>query len=294
MNSKFRGIFPALLTPFTGEDQINKQALGQLVKMNIDKGVDGFYVGGSTAEAFLMSLDERKEILEIVLEECSNQVTIIAHVGFISTNNAIELAKHAQALGADAISSIPPFYYNFSFDEIKRYYFDLLNAVDLPLIIYNFPSFSGVTFDSANIGAFLDNKRIIGIKHTSSDFFSLERFKQYRNDIIVYTGYDEMFLSGLAAGADGGIGSTYNFMAEKFIEIKQLFDNNRVDEAKIIQNKVNNIIEVLVKVGVFQGEKAILEMMGIPMGNCRKTFKTLTPEEVTLLKETLISNDINI
>ena len=295
MNNKFKGIFPALFTPFTNENKINKEALKKLVRMNINKGVDGFYVGGSTSEAFLLSINERKEILEIVLEECSNcGVTIIAHIGCISTNDAIELAKHAQAAGADAISSVPPFYYNFSFEEIKRYYFDLMDAVDLPLLIYNIPAFSGVTLNDNNIGEFFCDKRVLGVKHTSSDFYSLERFKQYRSDIIVYNGYDEMFLSGLAAGADGGIGSTYNFMAENFIEMKKLFDSNRIDEARLIQHKTNNIIKALIKVGVLPGEKAILKMMGIPMGNCRKPFRKLTEEEEELLKETIANNGINI
>ena len=169
-----------------------------------------------------------------------------------------------------------------------------MDAVDLPLIIYNIPAFSGVSLNDDNIGEFFCDKRVIGVKHTSSDFYALERFKQYRDDIIVFNGYDEMFLSGLAAGADGGIGSTYNFMAEKFIMMKKLFDSNSVNEARIIQHEANNIIKVLLKVGVLPGGKAVLKMMGIPMGNCRKPFRTLTLEEEVLLKEAIVSNGINI
>jgi len=281
---KLNGIIPALLTPFTTEGNINKKALRQLVRMNINKGVAGFYCGGSTAEAFLLSTDERKELLETVMEEVNNECAVIAHIGAISQDTAIELAKHAESLNVDAISSIPPFYYNFSFNEIKEYYYSIVNEVSVPMIIYNFPDFSGVTLNSENIGEFLCDKRFIGVKHTSSDFYSLNRFKTMYVDKVIFNGYDEMFLSGLAAGADGGIGSTYNFMAEKFIAIKKLFEEGKIKEAQEIQTKVNDIIGILKKVGVMPGEKEILNLMGLNFGQCRKPFKTISEEERELLK----------
>lgn len=287
---KLKGIFPALLTPFTKEDKINEKALQQLVKMNIDKGVDGFYVGGSTAEAFLLSLEERKYIVDIVAQEAKGKCAIIVHIGCISTDQAVELGKHAEKAGVDAVSSIPPFYYNFSFPEIKSHYFEIVNRVNLPMVMYNFPAFSGVTLNSDNIGEFLKDPRFIGIKHTSSDFFSLERFKQTYKDVLVYNGFDEMFLAGLSMGADGGVGSTYNFMAEKFIRIKQLFEEGRMEEARRVQNEANNIIKVLVKVGVLPGEKEVLNQMGLEFGECRKPFKKVSEEEKEMLRKVLAEN----
>lgn len=285
-----KGIFPALLTPFTKENKINEKALQKLVQMNIDKGVNGFYVGGSTAEAFLLSMDERKYILDIVAQEAKGKCAIISHIGCISTDQAVELGEHSKKVGVDAISSITPFYYNFSFSEIKSYYYDIVNSVNLPMIIYNFPAFSGVTLNSDNVKEFLCDQRFIGVKHTSSDFFSLERFKQIHKNVLVYNGFDEMFMAGLAMGADGGIGSTYNFMAEKFIKIKNLFDEGRVEEAREVQTKANNIIKVLAKVGVMPGEKEILNMMGLDFGECRRPFKRINEEEKELIKNTLANN----
>lgn len=112
----------------------------KIVKMNLEKGVDGFYVGGSTAEAFLLSLYERKHILELVAVEAGGKCSIISHIGCISTDQAIELGKHAERVGVDAILSIPPFYYKFSFNEIKKYYTDIADQVNLPVILYNFPA----------------------------------------------------------------------------------------------------------------------------------------------------------
>lgn len=283
-----KGIFPALLTPFTKDNKINELSLEKLIELNLKKGVDGFYVGGSTAEAFLLSLDERKSLLDIVTQVTKGECAIIAHIGCISTDQAIELGQHAEKAGVDAISSIPPFYYNFSFAEIKSYYFDIVNRVNLPMIIYNFPAFSGVDLNTDNVREFIADQRFIGIKHTSNDFYSLDRFKQIDERVIVYNGFDEMFLAGLAMGADGGIGSTYNIMAEKFIKMRQLFVAGKIETARQIQTEVNDIINVLIQVGVFSGEKEILSLMGIDFGECRRPFRRLSQDDKELLKKVVL------
>lgn len=167
-----------------------------------------------------------------------------------------------------------------------------LIVIIISMIIYNFPAFSGVNLNSDNVEEFFCDPRFIGIKHTSSDFFTLERIKQKYDRILVYNGFDEMFLSGLIMGADGGIGSTYNIMAEKFIKMRNLFLEGNIAEAQKIQTEANEIIKVLAKVGVMPGEKEILNMMGLEFGTCRKPFRTLTDEEKKLLKEVCQANGV--
>ncbi|MDD6214935.1 MAG: N-acetylneuraminate lyase [Firmicutes bacterium] len=284
----FKGIFPALLTPFDNQDKINEKALEKLIKMNMEKGVTGFYVGGSTAEAFLLSEDERMYIYKLVKDITKGECTLIAHIGCISTKQSIKFGKYAESLGYDAISSISPFYYKFSFNEIKQHYFDIVDNVNLPMLIYNFPNFSGVTLSVENIGEFLIDPRFIGVKHTSNDYFALEQFKTAFPDKIVYNGFDEMFLAGLSMGADGGIGSTYNFMAEKFIKIKQLYDEGENQEAYKIQQTANKILAALCKVGIMQGEKAVLSLMGYDFGYARAPFSRLTSEQIKFLEKTVL------
>lgn len=284
----FSGIFPALLTPFDQNDCVNAKVLGEITEYNIKKGVDGFYVGGSTAEAFLLTEAERIQVMETVREAANGRATLIAHVGCISTAQAIRLAKKAKELGYDAISAVAPFYYKFSFPEIKQYYFDIAGAVDLPMLIYNFPALSGVSLTVENISEFLSDDRFLGVKHTSSDYFAMQQFKALYPDKVVYNGYDEMFMAGLAMGADGAIGSTFNFMAEKFIRIRQLFLENKVDEAKAVQQKANAIIHALCKVGVMQGEKAMLDALGFDMGTARAPFGPLTKEQKEELCATVL------
>lgn len=284
---KFKGIFTALLTPFDKNHKVNEKELEKLVKFNIEKGVTGFYVGGSTAEAFLLSTDERKQIMDVVKSAAPNHI-LIAHIGSINELEAKELGKHAQKLSYDLVSSVAPFYYKFSFNEIKDYYFRLAEASQLPMLVYHFPAFSGVNMGVNEMSEFLSDDRFIGIKYTSNDFFTLEQCKTRFPDKIVYNGFDEMFLAGLSMGADGGIGSTYNFMADKFVKIQNLFKNNNIEEAQQIQKEANRIITILCKIGVMQAEKEVLNQLGFDFGNCRPPFGMPTDEEKELIKNEII------
>jgi N-acetylneuraminate lyase len=284
----FKGIFPALLTPFDAQDRINEKALEKLVQLNLEKGVTGFYVGGSTAEAFLLSEEERKYVYKLVKDITKGECTLIAHIGCISTKQTIELGKYVEDLGYDAISSVAPFYYKFSFDEIKNHYFHTVSEVDLPMLVYNFPSFSGVTLSVAQLSEFLTDNRFMGIKHTSNDYFALEQFKTNFPEKVIYNGYDEMFLAGLSMGADGAIGSTFNFMAEKFVKIYNLFHEGKQEEAFKVQQEANKIISTLCKVGVFQGEKAVLNLMGLDFGDVREPFAKITKEQYNLIEKDIM------
>ncbi len=284
----YKGVYTALLTPFDENDNVNTQELVKLVEFNLKKGVDGFYVDGSTAEAFLLSFEERKLILKTVADVAKGRCKLIAHIGCVSTKQAVELAKYAENLGYDAVSSVAPFYYKFSFDEIKNYYFTIVDSVNLPMIIYNIPTYSGVNMSVEQIGGFLKDERFIGVKHTSTDYFALRRFKTAFPDKTLFNGFDETFLAGLSMGADGAIGSTFNFMAEKFIKIQELFDNNDVHAAAKLQEEVDIIIAALCECGVMQGEKAILNHMGINMGTTRAPFLPLSKEAEEKLIKTVM------
>lgn len=285
--NKFKGLFTALLTPFDENGKINEKALEKLINYNIKNGAKGFYVGGSTGEAFLTNVDERKQVLEIVKAYAPDH-TLIAHIGSLNENEAKELGRFAKKLSYDAVSSVAPFYYKFSFNEIKGYYSRLADASELPMLVYHFPAFSGVNMGIDEMGEFLSDDRFLGIKYTSNDFFAMELCKAKFPDKIIYNGFDEMLLSGLAMGADGGVGSTYNFMVDKFVRIKECFDSGNIKEAQGIQKEVNRIIAILCKIGVMQAEKEVLNQLGIDFGICRKPFGEPTKEEKALISEEII------
>lgn len=285
MNEKFCGVLPALLTPFTKDGKVNDKAIADLVELNIGKHVDGFYVGGSTGEGLLLTVEERKQLFAAAAKANAGRTTMIAHVGTICTDHAIELARCAADLGYDAISAVAPYYYAFSYDAVKGYYNDIANSVDLPMIMYNFPAANGFGLTKERAEDFFRNPKFIGIKHTNADLFMLQQFKSMACNPIVYNGFDEMFVAGLSMGADGGIGSTYNFMAERFVDIYNKFRAGDIAGAQKAQIAVNEIISKLIKYGVFAMEKQIVTEMGIDMGECRKPFLGLSDEGKREAKE---------
>ena len=267
-----KGIFAALVTPFNENNEINDMALEKIIEMNIEKGIDGFYVGGSTGEVFLLSFEERKHILDVVCGVAKGKCKIISHIGCTSTDMAIELGKYAEKKKVDAISALPPTYYKFSFDEVFGYYNDISKSIDLPLLIYNFPAFSGVNLSIGQFKMLLENPKIAGLKNSTFDLFLLERLKNSFPDKVMLNGHDEVFLSSLIAGADGAIGSTFNIMVEKFLKIRSLYKEGMLDEAKTVQSEANKVVELLIDMGIIPGIKEILNCMNIKCGYCRKPF----------------------
>jgi len=289
MTTKLQGIFPALLTPFTSDNKIDEGALRRAVERNIEQGVSGFYVCGSTGEAFLLTAEERKRILEIVADQTKERVSIIAHIGAIATDLTLDLGRHAVSVkGVTALSSIPPFYYGFTRNEIIKYYLDIAEELTFPLIPYNFPKLSGVTLTPEIVAELRKNKNIVGIKFTSQNFYDLERIKTSDTGLTVFNGFDEMFLAGLSMGADGAIGSTFNFMADKFIAIKKEFAANNIAKARELQTEANTVIQILLTADDFMAaEKYAMDIIGISYGVPRRPFMPLTADEKKFFDEKL-------
>ncbi len=283
-----KGIYPALITPYNADGSINFDSLEKLIEKLIADQVTGFYITGSTGECFLLSFGERKELMQFIAKKTAQRVKVIAHVGSTNTTESIELAKAAETYGVDTISSVSPFYYKYSFEEIKSHYDAVMDACELPMVLYNFPALSGVTFTVENIEDLAKNKKLVAIKHTSKDLYEIEKFKRHCSDLVIFNGHDECFLGSLAMGADGAIGSTFNIMAPHFIKIQQLFSQNKMQEALELQKTVNTVIDSLIKSGVNQGIKYILEKKyGIECNNCRPPMAKITDDSKSLLDNIL-------
>ena len=271
-----RGIYPALPTPMTASGEVNYAALKELVDFVIGQGVDGLYICGSTAESFHLSEDERMKIAETVLGQANGRVNAIVHTGAGGTGAAVRLSKHAKANGADAISSVPPIYFKYTTDEVIAYYLELIERADMPLVVYNIPAFTGINMTQGPIAELFKHPRVVALKHTNTNMYELERVLAHNPTLIALNGYDEAFLSGLSMGAHGMIGSTVNFMARKFIALRDAFIAGRNAEAFRLQREANTIIETLVEVGVFGAVKYALTLRGVDCGACRGPFKPLT------------------
>lgn len=282
-NQKLTGILPALLTAFD-DHGVDTNATAKLVDTLMKAGVDGLYVGGSSGEMVLQSTDERRALLECVMENVAGRGCVIAHVGALSTADTVTLAKHAKAVGADAVSSVTPLYYKYSFREVKAYYARIAEAAQLPVIIYNIPALTGMSLNRDQLGELLSIPGVGGMKFTASDFYQLERLHTDFPDHVFYNGSDEMLLSGLAAGADGGIGTTYNFQPKRMVEIRKRYLAGDMQGALALQTLANRAIEVILRNGVIPSTKALLGMLGLDVGLCREPFMPLTEEMLADLR----------
>lgn len=281
MNTRLTGVFAALVTPFAADETILFDALQRHVDFLVNQGVDGFYVNGSTGESFLMSIEEREKVIEAVVEANAGRVAVINHCGAIGTGLSLQLVRHCEGLAIDAVSSVPPFYYGFSKEDLIGYYNDLANASDKPFIVYNMPKFSGVVITPSLMAELRTNKHIQGLKFTYNDFYALQQIKAADPDLIVYNGFDEMSICGMALGCDGAIGSTYNVLAPQILNLRNACLANDFKTALGIQTKMNEFITEMIKGGkLFAVLKYMISCIeGIDYGVCRKPFPQLTKEE---------------
>lgn len=282
---EFQGVYAALMTPFKADGSVDYEALKGLADHCINAGLTGLYVGGSTGEGFLLTEEERMEVFRTVGKHLGGKCNLFAHVGAISTDSAIRMAKVAEASGFDAVSAVAPFYYSFPLEAIKTYYSDIMHATSLPMLMYNFPNAGGFNGMLDVVNEFIEDDKLLGIKHTSQNLFELEMFKHLKRHLFVFNGFDEMLVAGLSMGADGGIGSTYNFMPHIILDIYNNFNKGDIIAAQKAQEKANRIIEAMIPFGVFQMEKEILNNLGIPTGECRKPFLPLSEEGKAKAKE---------
>lgn len=278
-NVKFDGVMSALVSCVDENENVKEATMRKLMNWHLDEGFSGFYLTGGTGEGPVLQKQTRKKIVEIAKDEVGDRGKLIVHVGAIDLRTATELAKHAGEVGADAISSVPPFFFRYGEQQIKDYYTALSDASGLPVLMYASP-LAGVNITVDMVDRLMDIPNMIGLKWTSSDYFSMHRIKELRGgNINVINGPDECLLCGLAMGADGGIGATYNIMPKLFTQIYENFKAGNIAAAQQAQFKVNKVIELLVKFGVGCGVKDILEMLGYDAGYLVYPQKRFTAEE---------------
>lgn len=274
-----RRVFSALITPMRADESVDHDVLGALVDHQLGRGVEGFYCCGSSGEALLLSLDERRAVVRTVLDAAAGRVPVIAHVGTIRTADAVALARDAQDAGAAAVSMIPPYYYAFSPQEVNAYYEAVLAGCELPVVVYNIPQFTGVSFGKANSAALFAEDRVIGLKHTEHNLYSLERLRSAYPDKVFFNGFDEVFLWALAAGATATVGTTVNIQPELFLALRAAYTAGDLATATRLQTQINHVIETLVAHGVFTATKYVVSLQGYPTTGCRAPFRPLDAED---------------
>ncbi|MBP3709321.1 MAG: dihydrodipicolinate synthase family protein [Treponema sp.] len=279
---KIIGVIPAMMTTFDEHENLDLTRAEKFTEFLISKGAAGLYIAGSTGEGFLMSEDERKSFAETVIKTVGGRIPVIVHVGAIGTKKSIALAEHAAKIGASAVSSVPPFYYKFSADDVCSYYRDLASATDLPFVVYNVP-LAGLMSNSL-VYRLAEIKNVCGLKFTGQNVDDICEIKQtLGDDFVVYSGCDEIAVHGLLAGADGLIGSFYNLMCESFVEIYRLAQKSAWNEAIAIQKIVTAFIHFAVQWDYYPVMRECLKSIGVDTGFSRKPFSAPSADDVKKL-----------
>ena len=241
---KYEGVIPAFYACYDDQGEINPERVRALVEYFLEKGVQGLYVNGSSGECIYQSVADRKLILEEVMAVAKGKLTIIAHVACNNTKDSMELARHAESLGVDAIATIPPIYFRLPEYSIAQYWNDISAAAPhTDFVIYNIPQLAGVALTPSLYKEMLKNERVIGVKNSSMPVQDIQIFTALGGeDHLVFNGPDEQFLGGRLMGARAGIGGTYGVMPELFLKLNQLIADKELERAKELQFTINTII----------------------------------------------------
>ena len=285
--AKYQGIFPAFYACYDSEGKVNPEAVRELTRWFIQKGVKGLYVGGSSGECIYQSKEERKVVLENVMAEAKGKLTIIAHVACNNTADSQELAAHAESLGVDAIASIPPIYFHLPPYAIAKYWNDISAAApNTDFIIYNIPQLAGVALNVPLLKEMLKNPRCIGVKNSSMPTQDIQMWAD--EGAIVFNGPDEQLISGLVMGATGGIGGTYGAMPELYVKLYECVKSGDLATALAIQNDCCRIIYKLCSGhgNMYAMIKEVLRKMGCPdCGSVRAPLAELIESDYPIADE---------
>lgn len=284
---KFQGIIPAFYACYEEDGSVSPGRAQALAKYLMEKGVTGLYVGGSSGECIYQTVAERKLMLESVMAEVKGELAVIAHVACNNTAESMELAAHAESLGVDAIAAIPPIYFHLPEHAIAKYWNDISSAApNTDFIIYNIPQLAGVSLTLPLLREMKKNPRVIGVKNSSMPVQDIQMFRD--EGVIVLNGPDEQFVSGLAAGAAGGIGGTYGAMPELFLKARELFYLGEMEKARILQNEICRIIYKMCSAhgNLYAVIKEVLRIQGGPdIGGVRAPLADIAEADRGIAKE---------
>jgi len=264
----FKGIFPALVTPFTRDDRVDEEAFRALIR-HLLPHVDGVVPVGTTGEFVYLTEAEKRLVIDIAVDEVGGRVPVVAGTGCASTRDTVALTRYAQDAGATAALVVAPFYLKPTFNEVYEH-FEAVNEVGLPIILYNIPQCAGTHFKwwTAEGMAYLDN--VVGIKDSSGDMpFLMALFEKIKGQIGIFCGHDEIVMAALAAGADGAILASANLIPDLWQKIYSAVKQGDLATAQDWQARVQKLVRIIVRKGATQAVKEGLRMMGLDMGNSR-------------------------
>ena len=287
---RLEGVFVPHITPFQRNGEINEDALRRCVRFWVEGGLSGLVPCGSNGEAPYLLKEERKRVIEIVVDEANGKVPVVAGTGAISTRETIQLTKDAKSIGVNAALVVTPFYYKHSSKEIYDHYSTVIEAVDLPILIYNVPKFTGFSLEPSVVYELVSEyDGVVGIKDSSGNLGQIAELTRLVGDkVSVLAGTADVIFPTLMLGGKGAVIAVANVTPGLCSALYEAFEEGKFEDSSKLQRRISYINEVLIKRhNQLSAIKEALNMKGLPGGYPRKPTALLEKNEKDEIKEIL-------
>jgi dihydrodipicolinate synthase/N-acetylneuraminate lyase len=281
-DKKITGVIPPMLTAFDKDGDFDEKAQREIVSFLVPK-VQGLYPCGTYGSGPLMDVEERKRVAEIVIDEVGGRIPVIVHVGGASTRSVVELAKHAEQVGATAVAAVPPIYYGFKEPEVERHFRAMIDAVSVPVLIYNNPKTTGVAISAT----FLNRLAEIGLSGVKDSSFDIMVFYSYlrtvkKDGFIQIVGTEALLFPAIAMGGQGSVSGLANAFPEPVVELFNMTRNGNLEKARALQSKVSAMRDTMHYGPTVPMIQAVLRKRGVNAGYPRLPF--VLPDDTLLDK----------
>ena len=284
----FTGSCPALVTPFHAHGAIDYDAFGRQIDHQIAAGVDAVCVCGTTGESATISIREHIAAVEFCVKRVNHRVKVIAGAGSNDTSAAVYLSQHAQDSGADALLHVTPYYNKASQTGLIRHYEYIADRVDLPIILYNVPSRTGVSFTAETYHHLSQNPKINGVKEASGNFSLLAHTRFLcGDDFYIWSGNDDQVVPMMALGAKGVISVASNIVPEVMAQMVHLCLDNDFESASKLQIQYMDLIDALFLEVNPIPIKTAMKLLGMDPGTLRLPLCEMSQHNLDTLRQAM-------
>ena len=290
MSAELQGVLSAMTTPFAPDGSLDEAGLRAVVDRHIDAGIDGLVPCGSTGEFTSLTHDERKRVVEIVVDQAAGRAAVVPQTGALTTAEAVELSRHASDTGADGVLVIAPFYEPLELDEIAGFYQAVSDAVEVPVGVYNLPPATGINLEPRWVAELADEiEHVEFVKDSTGDYTQVGRLVNDHGDQIkTFVGADTLLLPAFELGAAGVIIGAPNIVPVECAKVYEAFREGRLDDARDTYRGIYPVLQFLLAGGFYAAlVKGGLELIGSPVGEPRLPVLPLRGERLEELRSIL-------
>lgn len=274
------GILSALVTPFDDDGRVDDRLLRAVVDRSVEGGVGAVVACGSTGEFASMSTDERRHVVETVVDQAAGRVPVVAQTGGLTAAEAVAHSRHAERAGASVLMLVTPFYEPLSMEETLRYLRTVAGSVGVPVMLYNLPPATGVNLDPDTVGRLArEVESVRYVKDTSGDLAQLGKLVRYHGDVVsAFVGWDSLAFAALCDGAAGAMCGTANVVPAELVSVQRAVAAGDLYRARAEWERIYPLIDTMLSTAFVPAVKAALAAHGIPVGSPREPLAPLDAE----------------